>query len=155
MPRQRRQREPKFWTCTRQKDGVKCNTLVPVAKKKCTVCDKPRPPKRTKKHMTALKAHDYDYFIEITGGEHCGICGVTRAQTKNPEKRLMRDHAHTTTGLGEPRGLLCFDCNWHLGNWYTPERVERMLAYLLAHERRMGRQPGEIVGFITDEEDAA
>jgi hypothetical protein len=142
-----RQRARK-WACTRQTAGVKCNTMNEPGTRKCRICGKPRPPKRKPQHMGALVRHDYDYFTEINGGEYCGICGITRAQTKNPEKRLMRDHAHTTTGLGEPRGLLCFDCNWHLGTWYTPERVRAMLDYLERHETRMARK-------IIDESEAA
>jgi hypothetical protein len=124
------------WFCTRQKGGVKCNTWNPIRKQTCHVCGKPKPAVKKPKHMAALN-ESYEHYIEINGGEHCGICGITRAQTKNPQKKLMRDHAHTTGTLGEPRGLLCFDCNWHLGNWYTTDRVEQMLVYLRRHDARM------------------
>jgi hypothetical protein len=86
--------------------------------------------------MAALNA-SYEDYIEIQGGEYCGMCGITRAQTKNPQKKLQRDHVHTPNGLGEARGLLCFPCNLHLGDWYTIGRVRSMLAYLERHEARM------------------
>lgn len=140
-------RRPKFWTCTRQTKGVKCNTLVPVAKRKCPSCGKARPKKSPPKHMAALN-NSYEHFIEINGGEHCGICGITREQTSTPNQRMQRDHVHTTTGLGEPRGLLCIACNIRLSDRMTVEWTRAALAYLERHEIRMA-------GLVIDETEAA
>ncbi len=131
-------RRARGWSCTRQTQGKKCNTLNPAGTRKCRECGKPRPPKRKKAHMAALN-HDYDFYREINGGDTCGICGRTAEEAQKRYSVLARDHAHTTTGLGEPRGLLCTDCNRHLGPWYTIDRVRAMLAYLERHEARMAR----------------
>jgi hypothetical protein len=56
----------------------------------------------------------YERYVEINGGELCGICG---AEPK-PGKRLNRDHDHRS---GEPRGLLCFRCNAALRPYMTSE----------------------------------
>lgn len=54
-----------------------------------------------------MKALDlpYEYFVELNGGEHCGICGAL----PSPHRRLDRDHVHTGDGI--PRGVLCRACN--------------------------------------------
>ena len=118
------------WACTRQSKGIKCNTLNPIRAQKCSSCGKPKPKPSRPKHMAALN-ESYEHYLEINGGEHCGMCG----RPPTPGRRLDRDHDHV--GLGFPRGLLCVDCNRHLGHWYTLERVEAMLAYLRRHRDRM------------------
>jgi hypothetical protein len=96
------------------------------------VCGKARPPKRQPKHMAALN-NSYEHFVEINGGEHCGICKAPPL----PHRRLDRDHAHTTGGLGEPRGLLCRFCNMRLSYQMTEEWLEATLAYVRRHRLRM------------------
>lgn len=137
-------RRKTHWLCTRKTAGVKCMTKNEPRKQLCVTCGKAKPKKSPKKHMTALRVHDYDYFIEINGGEHCGICGVTREQTSTPNQRMQRDHGHTTTSLGEPRGLLCIACNIRLSDRMTPEWTRAALAYLERHEIRMGRLSEEV-----------
>lgn len=78
--------------------------------------------KRKPAHMAAL-AISYDRYIEINGGEFCGICG-----TKPKTKRLDRDHEHK--GNGRPRGLLCHRCNRALPNWITIDWLTKAQGYL-------------------------
>lgn len=127
-------RKLSYWICRRQQKGRLCLRRNDNRKQLCEKCGKAKPKKSPSKHMAALN-NSYEHFIDINGGEHCGICG--RGPT--PGRRLDRDHAHTTGDLGEARGLLCPDCNRHLGGWYTIGRVRALLAYLERHEVRMGR----------------
>lgn len=73
----------------------------------------------------------YEHYVEINGGEFCGICG----DPPKPGRRLCRDHAHE--GNGTPRGLLCVKCNRFLvkqryGLKVTADWLRRAAAY---HER--------------------
>lgn len=129
-------RRARGWTCTRQTAGQRCYTLNAPGTRKCKACGKARPKKSKPKHAAALN-YDYEHYREINGGPNCGICGRTAAEAQTRYAVLARDHAHTTSGLGEPRGLLCTDCNRHLGPWYTLARVEAMAAYLRRHEERV------------------
>jgi hypothetical protein len=72
--------------------------------------------------MAALKL-PYEYYLELNGGEFCGICG----KRPKPGKRLHRDHDHRT---GKPRGLLCFRCNTALRPYMTFEWLRKALAYI-------------------------
>jgi hypothetical protein len=118
----------KTWRCQRQTGGKKCLHDNPSRLRKCQQCGKSRPPRKRPDHMKALDL-PYEHYIEINGGEHCGICG----QPPKPGKRLHRDHDHKT-GLG--RGLLCFQCNRMLGN--KQARWLRLAAYYLErHEDRV------------------
>jgi hypothetical protein len=118
-------RRARGWSCTRTAKGVKCNTLNKAGTRKCSVCGKPRPAKRAPKHMAALN-ETYEHYIEINGGEHCGICG------RGPEltRKLDRDHSHDAMSLGTPRGLLCRGCNMRLSYQLTEEWLEAALAYV-------------------------
>lgn len=78
--------------------------------------------KRKPDHMAALDI-PYDRYIEINGGEFCGICGA-----KPKTKRLDRDHEHK--GKGRPRGLLCHRCNRALPNYITTEWLNKAWSYL-------------------------
>jgi hypothetical protein len=69
----------------------------------------------------------YEQYVDLNGGEHCGICGNHQ---KDGGPRLHRDHDHRT---GKPRGLLCFPCNSALRPYMTADWVRRALEYL---ERR-------------------
>jgi hypothetical protein len=132
-------RRKRFWTCTRQQDGKRCNTLVPTAKRKCPACGKAKPAARRPKHMIALN-ESYEHYVEINGGEHCGICGKPPDHTR----RLDRDHSHDVLSLGTPRGLLCRGCNMRLSYQLTEEWMEAALAYLRRARER-----------ITDDEEMA
>lgn len=71
----------------------------------------------------------YEQYVEINGGERCGICGAAA----KPNRRLNRDHEHA--GNGKPRGLLCPKCNRFLvqtryGLVVTAEWLRAAAAYL-------------------------
>lgn len=101
---------------------MKCRAVNPARKRLCETCGKPRPPRKRKAHMAALDL-SYEHYIEINGGEHCGICG------RGPNgKRLDRDHEHS--GDGRPRGLLCHVCNRRLRGFVTLEWLAAATAYL-------------------------
>jgi hypothetical protein len=96
----------RYWTCR------KCSTMTPRRKQKCQSCGGPRPVRRRPKHMAALDL-PYEAYVELNGGEHCGICGTVRKPGGN---RLHRDHDHRT---GLARGILCFRCNAALRPYMT------------------------------------
>ena len=112
-----------YWTCQRVTGGVRCGQLNANRIQICGWCFKRRPARKKPAHMAALE-QDYQAFITLNGGEHCGICAATRAKTG---RRLDRDHDHRT---GAPRGLLCHRCNRNLGNWVTPEWLRAAALYL-------------------------
>jgi len=69
----------------------------------------------------------YEAYVELQGGEFCGICGV-----EPNGRRLDRDHDHRT---GQPRGLLCWKDNKALAGWMTPEWLRAAADYLERAER--------------------
>ena len=109
------------WTCQRRANRVKCGHVNDGRKRKCEICLKPRPARKTVRSQVKLP---YEAFIEINGGEHCGICGRGRPESG---RRLQRDHDHKT---GKPRGLLCFHCNRQLRTWMTVEWMQAAIRYL-------------------------
>jgi hypothetical protein len=114
---------PRWWTCQRVTAGRKCGAVNPAIKQKCTECGKRRPPRKRPAHLAALDV-SYEEYIEINGGEHCGICGAL----PKPGRKLDRDHDH---GTGRPRGLLCWTCNMLLPRRRgTPEWLRAAAAYL-------------------------
>src|SRR4051812_9108997 len=117
-----------WWTCRRQTGGIRCGHLNPPRKRKCVACGKPRPTRKRPAHMAALDV-PYDEYVELNGGEWCGICG----REPTPMRRLDRDHDHCT---GEPRGLLCWSCNRQLRTWATVEWLLAAADYLKRHQGR-------------------
>src|SRR5215213_8289688 len=114
-----------YWVCKRQQNGVKCLHRNPNRVQICQECRLPKPKRAQPKHMVAL-IYTYDQYVELNGGEHCGICG-SRPKTR----RLDRDHDHKT---GAPRGLLCSIHNRWLPHWMTLELARGIVAYLERHE---------------------
>jgi hypothetical protein len=121
--------------CRRVKDGQTCGTDNPARKRNCTRCGKPRQRRETSKtrHEAVLRDLSYEECIQINGGEHCGICGVSPKT-----RRLDRDHEHK--GKGAIRGLLCIRCNLALPNRVTLEWLRAAVAYLERFEQRRGQQ---------------
>jgi len=111
------------WTCQRRAQGAKCGHVNENRRTYCWRCGKRRPPRKRPKHLEALKL-PYEAYIELNGGEHCGICGAA----PKPGRRLDRDHEHVGDGL--PRGLLCHACNRTLSRRVTPEWLRAAAAYL-------------------------
>jgi hypothetical protein len=116
-----------FWTCQRTVSGVKCAAVNANRLRKCGRCGKPRPARKTVRRQVTLS---YEEFVELNGGEHCGICGRGLPESG---RRLMRDHDHKT---GKPRGLLCFPCNRQLRTWTTIEWMRLAIGYLERAESR-------------------
>lgn len=117
-----------MWTCQRRAKGVVCKHVNESRAKKCAACQKPRPKKRQPAHRAALKL-TYEQYIEINGGEFCGVCrcGPTNG------RRLDRDHDHE--GTGKPRGLLCRYHNRLLKRQITLDEARRIVDYLERAER--------------------
>jgi hypothetical protein len=76
----------------------------------------------------------YEAYVELNGGEHCGICGRPPA----PARRHDRDHDHAT---GLPRGLLCPVCNQRLARRVTEDWLAAAVAYLKRARDRGGILP--------------
>lgn len=93
-----------FWTCQRVDHGSKCRHLNPNRQSRCSRCGKRRPARKSPAHLSALKL-PYEYYVQINGGEHCGVCGKRPGATR----KLDKDHEHV--GVGRPRGLLCWRHN--------------------------------------------
>lgn len=121
------QPDPKTWTCKRVRDKAKCGHRNPALKRRCWKCGAPRPPKRQARHMAVLRGLNFDDFVQVNGGEHCGVCGKT-AKVDGSALKLYRDHEHKN--LGRPRGLLCFNCNKRLDYLVTAEWCDAAAAYL-------------------------
>jgi hypothetical protein len=121
----------RVWTCQRQANGVKCRAVNPKRLQKCHVCGKRRPASKPPAHMSALKL-PLAYYVEINGGERCGICG----KSPKPGEKFHRDHEHK--GVGFARGLLCFPCNSALRPYMTLEWLRAAVAYV---ERAEARRP--------------
>jgi hypothetical protein len=83
----------RVWTCRRITAGQRCGHQNPGRKRKCEACGLPRPALSRPAHMAALDL-PYEHYVEINGGEFCGICG---AEPKDG-RRLNRDHLHENEG---------------------------------------------------------
>lgn len=119
----------RYWTCSRVTNGIRCGAKNPARRRKCMLCNKPRPARKRPAHLKALDL-PYEAYVQLQGGEFCGICGAR----PKPGRRLHREHAHV--GDGVPRGLACWPCNRKLGN-LDEAWLEAALSYL----RRANRQP--------------
>ena len=119
-----------FWTCQRQIAGVKCRALNANRFQKCQTCGKRRPPRKPPAHMSALKV-PYEFYVQINGGERCGVCGAG----PSVRRRLDKDHSHE--GVGKPRGLLCWRHNKGIEMFGdSPELLRAAAAYLERSEAR-------------------
>lgn len=128
------------WTCTRYFAGVKCGHVNARKYQKCRACGKQRPPHIGRKaaHHKALE-RSYEEFIEINGGEFCGVCGYI---PEEGGRRLDRDHEHSrkSPGYGEPRGLLCPNCNRNVWTGVDSKWALKLFLYLGRFENRIKRQ---------------
>ena len=111
------------WTC--RKCGRRMATRLT---QRCFGCGAPRPKAKRASHKIALD-HPYEHYVEINGGDHCGVCG----RKSSPVRRLDRDHDHRT---GEPRGLLCATHNRMLKARLEPE-IRKLVEYLDRHAERI------------------
>lgn len=111
------------WLCRR----VACGNRNDPKTQKC-VCGARRPKKRVPAHRKALRDVTYEQYLHLNSlihhvGEECAICGRGRSE----ERRLDRDHSHTT---GEARGLVCVGCNILMPPKMTARKAEWIAAYL-------------------------
>lgn len=111
------------WTCQRVTNRVKCGQVNGARKRKCVTCGKPKSTRKRPAHMAAL-GFSYEHYVQLNGGEFCGICG----REPKPGKKLRRDHEHK--GDGTPRGLLCWQCNHVLRTWMTIDWLKAAIGYL-------------------------
>jgi hypothetical protein len=72
-----------------------------------------------------LKELNYDDFIALNGGEHCGIC---KKEREPGQRRFDRDHNHKPPF--NARGLLCHRHNRLLTDEWTPELLRAAAEYL-------------------------
>lgn len=119
-----------YWKCQRVTRGIKCGRRNPNRFQKCQGCGKRRPARKRPAHMSALDL-PYEYYVQINGGDHCGICGRERTPF---DPKLHRDHEHS--GVGTPRGILCFRCNAALRPYMTLEWLRAAVAYVERAEAR-------------------
>lgn len=131
-------RRAKGWTCPRVTAGAKCGHHNPPRTRKCAKCSKARPIRHTVSRDSKALAIPYEKYVEINGGEFCGVCGRTRDQQPRG-RRFDRDHDHDTD---LPRGLLCRSCNRALvasrfGLKITIKWLLAAAAYLQRHADRV------------------
>lgn len=87
------------------------------------------------KRFYGLSAEDYQRMFAEQGG-NCAICNrPERAKTsRGGVKWLCVDHNHETTAV---RGLLCFSCNYTIGQMEdNPDWLEAAAAYLRHHKSK-------------------
>lgn len=123
------------WTCNRVEQSVQCGHVNARRYQKCQACGKKRPPSigRKSAHFEALEI-SYEAYIKLNGGEFCGIC----KRGPSADRRLDRDHEHykQSPGYGQPRGLLCPNCNRKLWPGIDSKWAAALLEYLLKAEAR-------------------
>ncbi len=129
----------RYWTCP------KCGYRNPRTAQKCRggrpramppfVCDGRRPKRRVPVHARTLRDDSYAVYATVAAEVHgvtdesCCVCGRPRHEAM----RHHRDHDHVT---GQPRGIVCFQCNSLMPRLLTLERARLIVAYL---ERAVGR----------------
>lgn len=115
---------PKFWTCP-------CGTRNERVKQRCANadCRRKRPKRRVARHAVTLRDDSYESYRQVSAAIHgvtdesCCVCG-------RPRHELMhhhRDHDHVT---GQPRGIVCFQCNGLMPRLLTLDRARLVVAYL-------------------------
>lgn len=123
-----------WWTCQRVTAKKPCKHKNPARKRLCEKCGKRRPDRKRPAHLSAL-ALSYEFYIEVNGGEHCGVCGAPPSAAR----KLDRDHEHA--GVGFARGLLCHRHNRALRMFNDDPALLRAAAEYL--ERAEARRPKE------------
>lgn len=77
------------------------------------------------RRLYGISSAEYDKILEFQGGI-CPLC-EEEYNAKGQPKKLGVDHDHKS---GLTRGVLCFYCNRKLTEWFTVERVRKILEYL-------------------------
>lgn len=112
----------RYWSCS-------CGERWPRSKQKCT-CGRARPKKRVPAHARSIQGDTYHRLYmpaaeQIHGvtDESCCVCGRPRHESMHHH----RDHDHVT---GNPRGIVCFQCNALMPRLLTLARARLVVAYL-------------------------
>jgi hypothetical protein len=114
----------KTWLCP-------CGTRNQRVKQKCAGegCNRRRPKRRVAAHARTLRDDSYAVYVQVARDAHgvtdesCCVCGRPRHESM----RHHRDHDHVT---GQPRGIVCFQCNQLMPRLLTLERARLVVAYL-------------------------
>jgi len=78
----------------------------------------------------------YNHILSSQGGK-CAICG---SPSNGNRWRLYIDHCHKT---GKVRGLLCYNCNFGIGNLKDDEEIiESALNYIRLHKSLVNELQG-------------
>jgi ribosomal protein S26 len=98
-------------------------------RRKCINCGSALPKRRVAKHAKTLRDDSYAVYVQVARDVHgvtdesCCVCGRPRHESM----KHHRDHDHVT---GQPRGIVCFQCNQLMPRLLTVERARLILAYL-------------------------
>jgi hypothetical protein len=106
-------------SCGRWKPASKFNTAAggKRLRSKCKACI------NRKRRLSQYNLTDEEYVALLQAQDYrCGICGVLHNTSRG---RLCVDHDHES---GKVRGMLCFYCNFKLGEWENNRG--RFTAYL-------------------------
>jgi hypothetical protein len=114
----------KTWLCP-------CGTRNERVKQKCTGegCNRRRPKRRVPRHAKTLRDDSYAVYVQVAQDVHgvtdesCCVCGRPRHESM----KHHRDHDHVN---GQPRGIVCFQCNQLMPRLLTLERARLVVAYL-------------------------
>ena len=88
-----------------------------------------RPKRRVPVHARTLRDNTYEHYVQVSREIHgvedesCTVCGRPRHEAM----RHHRDHDH---GTGQPRGVVCFQCNSLMPRLLTLDRSRLITAYL-------------------------
>lgn len=120
----------RYWTCR------KCGTRHERTTQVCRAaiadgeeCSGRRPKPRVPKHARTLQDDSYQSYLQVASDIHgvtdesCCVCGKPRHELMHHH----RDHDHVS---GQPRGVVCFQCNQLMPRLLTPERARLILSYL-------------------------
>lgn len=80
-----------------------------------------------------IKGANYRRYKELFEDQG-SVCAICQHEHKKGEKLFALDHDHDT---GEMRGVLCHQCNTHLGWFDKDDRLTRAVKYLRKHKLRM------------------
>lgn len=109
----------------RQGRHSQCNECREAAKKLYRAGNRDKIRDYNIRYYYGISSEEYDRKHKDAG--QCPICGFSG--------KLHLDHNHST---GQIRDFLCPNCNTALGLLNEdPERMERMIAYVRKHERRV------------------
>lgn len=126
----------RYWTCPKGCGGRWERTKIKCGTEGCTGR---RPKPRVPKHARTLRDDSWEHYDAVNAAIHgiedgsCAVCG-------RPEHESMhhhREHDHVT---GNPRGLVCFQCNRLMPRQLDLARARLVVAYLERVEAYYARE---------------